>query len=444
MSETVHVSGIGGVGMSALAQALLDEGMSVSGSDRLLDGGDVTETLSCLKAQGVALFPQDGSGVARGTARLVVSSAIEADNPEMVRAGALGVPVAHRAAELARVVAGRRLIAVTGTCGKSTVTAMLGCLLEGAGFDPLVVNGAAVAGWNAGGTRVGSVRWGCGDWAVVEADESDRSLMVFNPAHAIITNASADHFGLGETEALFGAFRARVSGTVIDGRGGAGRPDRMRLDGWNGFFTYEGVEYLVPMPGAHNVLNAWHAVRMACALGANPARLSDALRRFGGVERRLQRVGFCGGAAVVDDYAHNPEKLAAAWTTLAAAFPSGVCAVWRPHGYAPLRKMLEGLSETFARVCRPVDALLLLPVYDAGGTADRRVGSEVLASLLRARGVTVLPVPDLDAAEALMRERADRVGALAVLGARDPGLPRLARRLAGGRCVAACAEGGNV
>lgn len=430
MSDRVHVSGIGGVGMSALAQALLDQGIRVSGSDRLLDTGDLTETLACLQRQGVTLGPQDGSGVTSETSRLVISTAIEADNPEMVKAQALGVPVVHRAAELARLTEGRRLIAVTGTCGKSSVTAMLGCLLEGAGFDPFVVNGAAVVGWDAGGTRIGSVRKG-GAWTVIEADESDRSLMVFSPEHAIITNASADHFGLGETLSLFAGFRSRVPGVVIDGLHEAGGPEGVRLEGWNGFFTFEGTEYQVPLPGLHNVHNAWHAVRLARALGAEPERLAAALRAFGGVERRLQRVGFCGPALVVDDYAHNPEKLAAAWTTLADAFPAGVCAVWRPHGYAPLRKMIEGLVEIFARVCRPADTLLLLPVYDAGGTADRSVGSDILASQLREKGVTVVAVQTLEAAESLMREKAAKNGVLVTFGARDPGLPRLARRLAG-------------
>jgi len=431
MSDVVHVSGIGGVGMSALAQALLDQGVTVTGSDRLLDTGDMTGTLACLKAQGVKLHPQDGSAVTPQTARLVVSSAIESDNPEVVRAQALGIPVVHRSAELARVTEGRRLIAVTGTCGKSTVTAMLGCLLEGAGFDPMVVNGASVAGWNAGGARVGSVRAGRGIWAVVEADESDKSLMVFKPEHAIITNASADHFGIAETQSLFASFRARVPGVVIDGRQESGRPEGMRLEGWNGFFTFECVEYLVPMPGEHNVRNAWHAVRMARALGAAPDKLAAALRAFGGVERRLQRVGTCGGAAVVDDYAHNSEKLAAAWATLAAAFPAGVCAVWRPHGYAPLRKMLDALVAVFARVCRPVDTLFLLPVYDAGGTADRSIGSDVLASQLFERGVKVTRVQTLEEAETRMRAKAVAGGALVTFGARDPGLPRLAARLAG-------------
>lgn len=432
MSEQVHVAGIGGVGMSALAQALLDQGAAVTGSDRLLDTGDMTDALRCLKRQGVRLFPQDGSGVTPQTARLVVSSAIEPDNPEVLRARESDVPIVHRAAELARVVAGRRLIAVTGTCGKSSVTAMLGCLLEGAGFAPLVVNGAAVIGWDEGGTRIGSVRRGTGNWAVIEADESDRSLMAFTPEHAVITNASADHFGLDETETLFSSFRARVPGVIVDGRKetGAG-PRNVRLGDWSGVFDFEGCTYTVPQPGLHNVYNAWHAVRMARALGASPERLAAALRGFGGVERRLQRVGTCNGVAVVDDYAHNPEKLAAAWTTLAAAFPAGLCAVWRPHGYAPLRKMMGGLTDVFTRVCRPVDLLLLLPVYDAGGTADRSIGSDVLASKLEERGVTVQRVQTLEDAETLMRAEAAKGKAVVTFGARDPGLPRLAARLAG-------------
>lgn len=427
---SVHIAGIGGVGMSALAQALMDTGVAVTGSDRLLDSGDLTGTLACLARQGVELFPQDGSGITPGTRRLVVSTAIEAGNPEVVRAAALGLPVVHRAAELAAVLGGRRLIAVTGTCGKSTVTAMLGWLMEGAGLDPFVVNGAAVAGWDAGGARVGSVRKGGGEWAVAEADESDKSLMAFAPEHAVITNASADHFGLEETQDLFAAFKARVPGVVVDGRDGADGPQRIRLEGWDGFFTLDGDEYRVPMPGLHNVHNAYHAVRMARALGVDGPRLAAALSGFGGVERRLQRIGMCGGAAVIDDYAHNPEKLAAAWATLAAAFPQGVCAVWRPHGYAPLRKMLDGLAEAFPRVCRPQDTLLLLPVYDAGGTADRSITSADLALRLAAKGVNVSLSDSAEEAEARMRgAAASGAGALVTFGARDPGLPRLARRL---------------
>ena len=154
MQREIHIAGIGGVGMSALAQALLDQGEKVSGSDRLLDAGDETGVLTCLAAQGVRLCRQDGTGITPQTERLVISSAIESDNPEVLRAQALGIPVVHRAAELARLTEGRRLIAVTGTSGKSTVTAM-GSLLEG----------------------VGSIRWSTARrwlrWTVVRA--SDRS-----------------------------------------------------------------------------------------------------------------------------------------------------------------------------------------------------------------------------------------------------------------------------
>ncbi|MCL1920371.1 MAG: Mur ligase domain-containing protein [Kiritimatiellaeota bacterium] len=451
---SVHIAGIGGVGMSALAQVLIDTGVAVTGSDRLLDTGDMTGVLACLAAQGVRLFPQDGRGVTAQTRRLVVSTAIEDDNPEVIRAKEMGLPVVHRATELAHALKGRRLIAVTGTCGKSTVTAMLGWLLEGAGFDPTVVNGAAVAGWDAGGARVGSVRKGGGEWAVIEADESDKSLMVFAPEHAVITNASADHFGLDETQDLFAAFKARVPGVVVDGREEVREFESsevrefersrvrecrnsetlsIRLEGWDGYFTFEGVEYRVPMPGRHNVHNAYHAVRMARALGADADCLAATLRGFGGVERRMQRVGACGGAAVIDDYAHNPEKLAAAWATLADAFTGGVCAVWRPHGFAPLRKMLDGLTAVFAHACRPQDTLLLLPVYDAGGTADRSVTSADLASRLAAKNVNVFLCDSLEEAEARMRRAGDSgAGALVTFGARDPGLPRLAKRLGKG------------
>ncbi len=432
MKSKVHISGIGGVGMSALAQALLDRGVTVTGSDRLFDTGDLTGALACLKKQGITLYPQDGCGVKEETVRLVVSTAIEADNPEVVRALALGIPVVHRAAELASLLKGRRLIAVTGTCGKSTVTGMLGWLLEGAGFDPSVINGAAVTGWDANTTRIGSVRTGKGEWAVIEADESDKSLMAFHPEHAIITNASADHFDLKETLDLFTAFRAKVPGIIIDGPLEASPIENIRQEGWNGAFAFEGVDFCVPMPGLHNIYNACHAVRMARALGAEPERLAEILKRFGGIERRLQRIGHCGPALVIDDYAHNPEKLAAAWTTLTTAFPQGICAVWRPHGFAPLRKMLDDLTDMFARVCRPCDELLLLPVYDAGGTADRSVTSTDLASRLAAKHVKVFAFNSVEQVESYMRTVAYcGKGALITFGARDPDLPRLAKRLAG-------------
>ena len=422
MGGSIHLVGIGGVGMSALAQAYLDAGYAVSGADRSLRAdGRRTPVLEALSAEGVHLFPDDGSGVGVGTDRLVVSTAIEDTNPDLAAARARGIPVVHRAAALSELLSARKLVAVAGTCGKSTVTAILGHVLVECGFDPLVVNGAQVVGWDVNGTRVGSVRNGAGEYAVAEVDESDKSLTAFHPYAAIVTNASADHYSKEEMDSVFDAFIRDIPGPVIDGRVTDGAPA-------------EAVEKL-PMPGAHNRANARLALAMAISLGADPAKAAAALATFSGVERRLQRVGsvLCGDqeVAVYDDYAHNPEKLHAMWTTIAEAYPRGVATVWRPHGYGPLRKMLEPLAAAFRGVMRPQDALVLLPVYDAGGTADRSVNSDALAALLGDAPGTVKLVSNLEEAEEYLRARADAFGAIVTAGARDPGLPVLARRLAG-------------
>lgn len=416
MSGTVHLVGIGGVGMSALAQALLDAGGTVTGADRALGGsGARPGVLAALARAGVRLFPDDGSGIGPDTARVIVSTAVEETNRDLRCARARGIPVVHRAAALAELLAPRRLVAVAGTCGKSTVTAILGHLLAESGFDPVVVNGAQVVGWDAGGTRVGSTRKGMGAYAVAEVDESDKSLVAFKPFAAVVTNASADHYSKAEMDAVFDAFVRGVPGPVIDGRRTPMVPSA--------------AARTIPLPGEHNAVNAECALRMAAALGADPARLAAAIRTFPGVERRLQRVGTCGGAVVYDDYAHNPEKLHAMLATLQAAYPKGVAVVWRPHGYAPLRKMLEALAAMFRATLRPCDELLVLPVYDAGGTTDRSLNSDALVARLNASPVRF--VEGLEDAETLLRTHAPAFGALVVAGARDPGLPVLARRLAG-------------
>ena len=416
MSGTVHLVGIGGVGMSALAQALLDAGGTVTGADRALGGsGARPGVLAALARAGVRLFPDDGSGIGPDTARVIISTAVEETNRDLWCARARGIPVVHRAAALAELLAPRRLVAVAGTCGKSTVTAILGHLLAESGFDPVVVNGAQVVGWDAGGTRVGSTRKGTGAYAVAEVDESDKSLVAFKPFAAVVTNASADHYSKAEMDAVFDAFVRGVPGPVIDGRRTSMVPSA--------------AARTIPLPGEHNAVNAECALRMAAALGADPARLAAAIRTFPGVERRLQRVGTCGGAVVYDDYAHNPEKLHAMLATLQAAYPKGVAVVWRPHGYAPLRKMLEALAAMFRATLRPCDELLVLPVYDAGGTTDRSLNSDALVARLNASPVRF--VEGLEDAETHLRTHAPAFGALVVAGARDPGLPVLARRLAG-------------
>ena len=386
-----HLIGIGGVGMSALATALLRRGETVTGADRNLK----TANIRFLEARGIRCFPDNGSGITPETDEVIVSTAIEADNPGLIRAARLGIPVTHRAVALARTLADFKLIGVAGTCGKSTVTALLGHVLAECGLDPFCVNGANVVGWE------GAVRVGKGAYAVAEIDESDRSLTAFTPFAAIITNASADHFSKEEMDEVFDVFAAKATGPVIDGRAQMG-------------------EEAVSLPGLHNHHNAYLAYSMAVAIGCDPARVRCALLSFQGVERRLQRYG----TRVFDDYAHNPEKLTALWETLAEAYPQGICVVWRPHGYAPLRKMFDALETVFRRLIRPQDHLILLPVYDAGGTTDRSINSDRLVAALGSSRATYLT--SYDAILDWLEQHQERFGGFAVTGARDPELPALA------------------
>ena len=387
-----HLIGIGGVGMSALATALVRLGEEVTGADRNLS----TPNIAFLRSLGVKCLPDDGSGVDSATDEVIVSTAIEDDNPGLLRAKALGIPVTHRAKALARTLASRRLVAVVGTCGKSTVTAMLGHVLAECGLDPFCVNGANVPGWE------GAVRFGRGEFAVAEVDESDRSLVAFSPYAAIVTNASADHYSKEEMDEVFDAFIKNCEGPVVDGRVSTGEADVSAL-------------------GRHNRNNAFLALEMAKALGCDEARARAALMTFKGVERRLQPHG----ANVFDDYAHNPEKIRAMWTTLAERYEGGICVVWRPHGYAPLRKMMDALAAMFNATIRPQDRLLLLPVYDAGGTTDRSVNSDALA----AKVARCELVRGHDDAFGWITSHAGEFAAFATCGARDPELPALAKRI---------------
>ena len=426
-----HLIGIGGVGMSALATALVRLGDEVTGADRTLG----TPNIKFLESLGVKVYPDDGSGVDASTDEVIVSTAIEETNAGLIKAKELGIPVTHRAKALSRTLKDYKLVAVVGTCGKSTVTAMLGHVLAECGLDPMCVNGANVPGWE------GAVRFGKGEYAVAEVDESDKSLVAFKPYAAIVTNASADHYSKEEMDEVFDAFIKDCKGPVVDGRGNC---SIVRL----GDCSIERLRAVLPIPGKHNLQNAEHAVRMAVALGVAEEKAISAMATFRGVERRLQLIiplieqsnnpnnrTIKQPPAVYDDYAHNPEKLKAMWMTLAEKHPGGICVIWRPHGYAPLRKMMDALAAMFAETIRAQDKLLLLPVYDAGGTTDRSINSDELQKRVQAieqsnnlNNRTIL-VADLDAAYEWCAAHKGDYAAFVTCGARDPGLPVLARRL---------------
>lgn len=430
----IHVVGVAGVGMSALAHALKDAGYDVSGSDRFNDEGRGLGVLECLRLAGIKLTPQDGSGITRSTEAITVSTAIEQDNPDLLQAAALGVPVIHRAEMLARLAAGKQLLAVTGTAGKTTVTGMIGHICAEAGLDPVVVNGGAVINWQAP-DRVGNTRKGVGSLWVIEADESDKSLLSFSPEYSVITNISKDHFELDEVVAVFKKFRDRTTGwtllgpqaaTVLDGHKMESIAIKTRSDGvW---FANEGRDYLSPMPGRHNAENALIAVRTCLKLGIHADVIAHALASFRGIHRRLEVVGRKKGITVLDDYAHNPAKIAASWL---AATDGGtrVLGIWRPHGFGPLALLFNELVNSFTSVCRAEDCLFILPVFYAGGTATKTNDAERLAAVLAANGIKARFVADYRQLGELL-STAMRAGDVVLgMGARDPELPEFLRRM---------------
>lgn len=427
--DRYHLVGVAGVGMSALAEAARARGWRVSGSDRHIDQGQALPVLEKLAAAGVERVRQDGSAVGPDCDAVVVSTAIEDDNPDVSAARARGIPVWHRSELLARLIAdGRPSVAIAGTSGKSTVTGMVGWLLACAGRDPFVVNGAPVLNWMGPG-RTGSVRAGSGPW-VFEADESDRSLMRYHPDWAVITNVSADHFPLAEAEALLRAFAGQVRRGLVSTLHEPGLTAGLdvTLQRERSVFEVDGTRFEVNLPGRHNAENALLAVSLCRRMGCDLPVLAAGLRTFGGIERRLQFVDEVAGVRIYDDYGHNPAKIRAAWDAL-VPHARAMRVVWRPHGYGPLRAMREDLIAAFDTLCGADNRVWVLPVYDAGGTADRRAGSREFVAAARSRGVPVAEVGNYDAAVAAV-SRACRDGdTVLVMGARDPALPDLARRI---------------
>lgn len=437
----LHFAGLAGSGMAALAAFVAMQGGRVSGSDRAFDRGQQTELRNRLEGLGIVVHPQDGEGVGGDCAALVCSTAVEAEVPDLAEARRRAVPVLHRSELLARLVAGHRTVAVTGTSGKSTTTALVFELLRGAGLDPSLVTGAELVALRDR-PHPGSAFAGGSDLLVVEADESDGSLVRYAPAVGVVLNLQKDHKAPEEVLAFFETFAGRVrerlvlgegedlsglrSGALVFGFGAAAglRAEQVQVGPGGSSFLLEGRRFQVPLPGRHNVENALAALAACRALGVPLEALSAPLATFQGVARRFERVGSARGVQVVDDFAHNPAKVEAALRA-AQGGSERVLAVFQPHGYGPLRFLRAELVDAFTRSLRPQDRLWFLDVFFAGGSVVRDISSaEVAAEIAGARHAA--------SREALAGElaAAARPGDLVlVMGARDPSLGDLARAI---------------
>lgn len=417
--------------MRPLAALLRLRGGDVTGSDRAFDRGGGAPARAALEAIGVRIVPQDGSGTA-GADRVVVSTAVEGSNADIAAARRAGVPVVHRAAALAEIAAAASLsIGVAGTSGKTTTVGMLVSALRGAGRNPTAYAGAAFVGIDA---PLGVVA-GDPDLLVFEADESDGSIERYAPTVGVILNAALDHKPLPEIARMFAAF-AGSARTAIDAR--SIPVEAYADDGWGSRFEAvvpaaggRRVAVRLAVPGRHNAANAAAALAAAVAVGCDAGAAAAGLAAFRGMRRRLEVVAERDSLCVVDDYAHNPDKVRAAVAAVRARYHR-TAVVYQPHGYGPTRFLLEPLAAAFAESLAGGGRLVLLPIYDAGGTADRSISSADLAAAVAARGGVVETVPDragaTDRATAFLR--AARPSAAVVMGARDETLADLARDLA--------------
>lgn len=463
--ERLHFAGVGGSGMSALALYEVFRGARATGSDRAFDQGRHPELREQLERAGVVILPQDGSFTAPSQgpcAGLVVSTAVEDQVPDVAAARAAGVPILHRSELLARHVAATRSIAISGTSGKSTVTGMVYSVLHACGLRPGLLTGGALAELEARGepgnvAAPGPAPDGGAPWLVVEADESDGSLVRYEPWLGVVLNLGLDHKQPDEILAMFRTFRARTrgpfvaacdealadlhAGAVLFGAepGAAGAPFRavdisLRPDGVS--FRLGVDAFTLGHPGRHNALNATAAVAACAQAGLRPRDMAAALAAFGGIARRFQPVGAAGGVEVIDDFAHNPDKLAAA---LGAAHgrtgPGGrVLAVFQPHGYGPTRFLKDALVEAFAGHLGARDVLWLPEIFFAGGTVTRDISSSDLAAGIARAGRDARFVAERKRLAPLIAAEARPGDLVLVMGARDPSLTAFARD-----CLAALA-----
>ncbi|MEM1106957.1 MAG: Mur ligase family protein [Pseudomonadota bacterium] len=448
--------GIGGSGMLPLAMILSARGAEVSGSDRALDQGHTPEKFGWLRAQGVGLFAQDGSGLNSKDQVLVASAAVEETVADVKAARALGCVRRTRAHVLAELFNEAPMsVGVAGTSGKSTTTAMLSWILDQAGYGPTVMNGAVMKNFVSAETPFASALAGSPTGPFVsEIDESDGSIDLFSPQVAVLTNVSVDHKSMDELRALFGAYLGRANAAVVNaddvetaslsGAGSAQFDFSLRQGqaflsagpmspapfsiAFEAHWQDQSVDVRLPVPGRHNVANALAAMCAAHAIGIPIANSADALASFKGLKRRFEYVGEAAGVTVIDDFAHNPDKIAATLSTLRDA-PGRLLVLFQPHGFGPLRKMRHELAASFAAHLTSDDRIWMPePVY-YGGTVDRSVSSADLVGDLQKAGIIAAALPKREACgEALLTEArpGDRI---VIMGARDDTLSIFAESL---------------
>jgi len=440
----IHFVGIGGIGMSGIAEVLCNLGYTVQGSD-VAEGANVAR----LRDKGIKVMVGHKAENVAGVDVLVVSTAIKRDNPELMAARGQRIPVVRRAEMLAELMRLKSCIAIAGTHGKTTTTSMVATLLDAGNLDPTVINGGII---NAYGTNA---RLGAGEWMVVEADESDGTFLKLPADVAIVTNVDPEHLDHFKTfDAVQDAFRNFVEnvpfygfavmcidhpvvqalvGKIEDRRiitygenpqADARLADLAPFTGGSRFrvefrnrttgAAHEITDLVLPMPGRHNALNATAAIAVAHEIGISDDAIRRALAGFGGVKRRFTRTGEWNGVTVIDDYGHHPVEIAAVLKAARESTPGRVIAVVQPHRYT----RLQSLFEEFCTCFNDADTVVVADVYPAGEAPIPGVDRDAFVLGLRAHGHReVVALPGADRLAPLVRDIAKPSDFVICLGA---------------------------
>jgi UDP-N-acetylmuramate--alanine ligase len=455
--KNLHMVGVGGIGMSGLAQMLNRLGYNISGSDRGLDLPENHKIVNAMKNQGIQMFPQDGSYIESVKPdALIYSTAIEEDNPDFLAAPE--TPKIHRAQALANAILAHsgQMIAVSGSCGKTTVTSWLAETMYLMNLSPSFLSGGLVNRFSTP-DNAGNYYHGTGNYFIFEADESDKSLVAYEPDYAILLNIGTDHYSKTELIEVFQQFLQRVKkGVVVE----ESLLDQLGDDVFKNLsvktfstepdsgadwvltdYTVSEVEISMiangdlkaklPAPGKHTAANALSILAMCDLLGLDTQTAFDCLTDFQGVWRRFDYAGQLeSGARVYDDYAHNVEKIASCIKASQETSKGKVITIFQPHGYGPLGFMKDELLKTLEQTLDPDDIFILLPVFYAGGTSSFTPKSEEVVKEFRQKGTKkYFFMEDRNLAQQFLEEHSQKGDSVLITGARDNSLSDWASNL---------------
>jgi UDP-N-acetylmuramate--alanine ligase len=451
MDEVLHKQhfffiGVGGAGMSAIAQYLSGIGKSVKGSDRLFNFPENDYIKKQLELENIECFLQDGSGINAYTEAIIISTAIEDTNVEIAKAKQLGIPVIIRAELLAQICASKRTIAIAGTSGKSTTTAMLFHILKENNASPSLITGAGLVSLQQEG-KIGNAFVGTSDWLLIEADESDGTLIKYKPEIGLLLSIDKDHKELSELHDIFQTFKNNTKAQFVVNYAhlvakqfsqnsshdfGEGTPfagTNFKQDGFHISFEVNNVVVEIPTIGKHNMENALACIAVANIVGVGLEGCAKALKTYGGIYRRHQLLLEHNGIKVIDDYAHNPAKIAA---SIKACQPVGerLIAWFQPHGYGPTRFIRKELVEEITNSLRPQDEIWMSEIYYAGGTAIKDISANDIIEDLKVNGVQAFFEEDRTVLFEKLIPMLKVGDVLLLMGARDPSLEKFAKHIA--------------